>query len=387
MLFAAAACLALLGAPAFAQGTQGKGADDDATASLLLDLSTGTLLSSTNATVSYAPGSTAKLVTAAVAFDALKDGDIDLATKFKVSEHAWRTGGAPARVTTMFAALNSEVSVEDLLKGLIVQSANDAAIVLAEGLAGSEEAFAARMNAFAERIGMTQSHFSGPTGHIDASAHTTARDMARLASYLLERHPDRLPLFSLPDFTWNGIFQRNKNPLIGAIADLDGFIAGQSARAGYNAVGTMERKGRRLVGIVAGQREPDALEKALADLFDSLERDYEEVVLYGADEVIAEARVFGGTLSSTALESREPVQLLLPRGDKRDYRLRVVYSGPLQAPVAKGQEVGELRVLRDGTIVYRAGLHARDAVPAGTVTSRATDVLRETLFGWWLDGG
>ena len=387
MVVALALCAALaLLVPS--PGARAQEADKpDTTASVLIDLSTGTLLAAKNPDLVFAPGSTAKLMTAAVVFDAIDKGEISEDTLYRVSEHAWRTGGAPARVTTMFAALKSEVPVIDLLKGLLVQNANDAAIILAEGLSGGEAAFVERMNALAGRIGMAATRFTSPTGHDDSAAHTSARDLSRLAIWLLTSHPERLDLFTLPDFTWNGIFQRNKNPLIGAIADLDGFVAGESEKAGFNAVGTMERDRRRLVGVVAGHPSADAREEALRDLFDSLAKDYEDVVLYSAREEIARARVFGGLADDVGLESRDDVELLLPRGDKHAYRLRVVYEGPLRAPVENGAVVGELRVLKDNTVVHRAPLRTRKAVAAGTVTDRAGDALRETLFGWWLDGG
>lgn len=385
MTWALAWCLAFapMAGPVRAQAP----AAADTTAAILIDLSTGTLLSSRNPALVFAPGSTAKLVTAAVVFEALEAGEIAGDTAFRVSEHAWRKGGAPARVATMFAALNSAVPVDDLLRGLIVQNANDAAIVLAEGMAGSEAAFGARMTEFARRIGMNDSVFGGPTGLDDDGTRSSARDLARLAIHLLERHPQRLALFSQPDFTWNGIFQRNKNPLLGAVAGLDGFAAGQSATAGFNAVGTLERDGRRLVGVVAGQPSAEARETALRALFDSLDKDFEEVVLFAADEPVAAARVFGGVARTVDLASPTPVELLLPRGDRVAYRLRVVYEGPLLAPVAAGQPAGELRVLRDNVVVHRAPLRTREAVAAGTVTGRAADAVMETLFGWWLDGG
>lgn len=357
----------------------------DNTSALLLDITTGTLLSSRNPTVRYQPGSSAKLMTAAVVLDALAAGELTEETVFTVSEHAWRSGGAPARVTTMFARLGSEVPVIDLLRGLIIQNANDAAIVLAEGIAGSEEAFAARMNDKAAEIGLTGSLFANPTGYETAESYVTARDMARLADYVLTRHSDRYALFSAPDFTWNGIFQRNKNPLIGEVAGVDGLVAGFAEGAGYNAVASAERSGRRLIGIVAGYPDADRREEALRRLFDSLEKDFEDVVLFSAGDTVTEARVFGGTVGAVPLVVREDVEILLPRGDRRAYRLRAIYRGPLPAPVQAGTEVGELRVLRDSDIVYRAPLLTGGASEAGTVTSRASDVVKETLFGWWLD--
>jgi D-alanyl-D-alanine carboxypeptidase (penicillin-binding protein 5/6) len=354
---------------------------------LLIDFSTGTLLNSRNATVAIQPGSTAKLMTAAVIFDALSSGEISEDTAFPVSEHAWRSGGAPSGGPTMFAELKSEVAVLDLLKGLLVQNANDAAIVLAEGLSGSEDAFATRMNALAEEIGMTASRFANPTGADAPGAVTTTADLGRLAAFILTRHKNRYGLFSLPEFTWNGIFQRNKNPLIGEIAGVDGLAAGSSAKSGYNGVGSTVRANRRLIGVVAGHPTADARTDALKALFDSLEKDYEDVVLFEKGVPLAQARVFGGTQSSVDLLAREPVEVLLPRGSKSDYRLRVIYTGPLKAPVTPGKTVGELRVMRERTVVFRVPLETAEAVERGTVTSRAADALRETLFGWWLDEG
>ena len=149
----------------------------------------------------------------------------------------------------------------------------------------------------------------------------------------------------------------------------------------------MLRGSRRLVGVVAGHKTSDDRRDALRDLFDSLEKDYEEVVLYAAGEAVTQARVFGGTDSQVPLRVDRSVEILLPRGDRHDYHLRAVYKGPLSAPVERGREVGELRILRGGTVVYRAPLVTAGAVERGTVTGRARDVLRETLFGWWLDEG
>lgn len=359
----------------------------DATSALLLDFTTGTLLADRNANLRFQPGSSAKLMTAVIAFDALAAGEITQEQAFPVSEHAWRTGGAPARVTTMFARLKSDVPVIDLLRGLLIQNANDAAIVLAEGMAGSEEAFAARMNARAAELGMTDTRFANPTGYEAASAHTSARDLAHLAAYVLSRHTPYYTLFSAPDFTWNGIFQRNKNPLLAEIPGLDGLVAGYSETSGFNGIGSVLRGSRRLVGVVAGHKTSDDRRDALRDLFDSLEKDYEEVVLYAAGDAVTQARVFGGTASQVPLRVDRSVEILLPRGDRHDYHLRAVYEGPLSAPVERGREVGEFRVLRGETVVYRAPLVTAGTVERGTVTGRARDVLRETLFGWWLDEG
>ena len=353
--------------------------------SILFDFSTGTLLASSEPRVTFQPASLAKLMTAAVVFDGLASGEIREDTTYVVSEHAWRSGGAPSGRATMFAGLGSEIAVLDLLKGLLVHNANDAAIILAEGMSGSEAAFAERMNALAREIGMPDTAFANPTGYDADGARTSAADMGRLAGYILSRHMERYSLFSLADFTWNGIFQRNKNPLIGEISAVDGLAAGTSERSGYHAVGSLIKDGRRLIGVVAGHSSSDARERALRTLFERLEKDFEDVVLFQRGDVLTQARVFGGLVSSVPLVADGPVEVLLPRGSKREYRLRVVYQGPLKAPVRADTIVGELRVLHDRNIVFRVPLKTKTDVAVGTVSGRAVDALRETLFGWWLD--
>ena len=188
----------------------------------LLEPESGTVLYSKAPDEPFTPGSLVKVMTAATVFQLLKDGEVQPDQLCKVSEHAWRTGGAPSRRSTMFAAIKSDIAIEDLLKGLLVHNANDAAIVLAECIDGSQEAFAQRMTEFAASLGMTASSFSNPTGYDDTPNTTTVRDQARLAEFIVEQHPDLYELFSIPEFTWNKIFQRNKNPLLGEIRNLDG---------------------------------------------------------------------------------------------------------------------------------------------------------------------
>lgn len=355
----------------------------DKTSSYLLDTTTETLLSSTNPERPFPPASTAKLMTAAIVFAALESGELSSDAAFRISEHAWRTGGAPARTSTMFAELNSEVPVQDLLRGLIVQNANDAAIAIAEGMAGSEEKFADRMNDFAREIGLRGSRFANPTGYDAEGSHTTARDLAILANHILKEFPQFYSLYGLPEFTWNGIYQRNRNPILGEIRELDGMVSGHSETDGFNAVGSAVRGDRRFVAVVAGASSESARIDALKRLFDSVEKDFEEVVLYEAGEPVMDARTFGGVKSGVALAASEPVRVLLPRGDRHDYKIRVVYRGPLVAPVEKGLEAGELRILRDDVVTYRVSLVTMDKVEKGTMRNRALDSVTETLFGWW----
>lgn len=354
-----------------------------AVTAILVDETSNTLLYAKAAHQPFEPGSLAKVMTAAVVFDALKAGEITPDTLYTVSEHAWRTGGAPSRGATMFAAVKSEIAVFDLLQGLIVHNANDAAIVLAEGLAGSEEAFAGRMNALAAKLGMTGTHFSNPAGFPAPDAKVTARDLSLLAAYILTQHKDQYGLFSQPEFTWNNIFQRAKNPFLGEVRGLDGLGAGQSEKDGFSGLVSVERDGRRVIAALSGLPTDKARLAALKDLVEGAWEAFSVNRLFDAGAPVAEARVFGGTAGEVPLVAAGNVDVLLPVGGTMSYRLRAVYDGPLIAPVEKGAAVGEIRVLGpDDTIVYRAPLLTGDAVSEGTLSQRAMNGVRQLLFGW-----
>lgn len=349
----------------------------------LFEPSSSTTLFAKNAEQAFQPGSLAKIMVAATVFKAFDLGDALPETLCKVSEHAWRTGGAPAGGATMFAAIKSDIPVEDLLKGLLIHNANDAAIVLAECLEGSENAFAQRMNALAKEIGMTGSTFVNPAGFEVPGARTTARDMARLAAYILKDHARNYTLFAQPDFTWNKIFQRNKNPLLGEIRQLDGLGAGFSEADGYAGLASVLRNDRRVIAVVAGLKSHKNRLTAMKEVIEGAWEYFTVERLFDKGHVIATARVFGGTQSSVPLVASKHVDVLLPRGGTLDYRLRVVYSGPLRAPVESGVETGELRVIGEDGIVYRTVLVTGGVVEQGSMQVRALSSLQNILFGWF----
>ncbi|QFS99838.1 D-alanyl-D-alanine carboxypeptidase DacA precursor [Labrenzia sp. THAF191b] len=349
----------------------------------LYEPGSGTILFAKEPDQPFAPGALAKVMTAATVFKAVKEGDLSLDQTCKVSEHAWRTGGAPSgRGATMFAAIKSDISVEDLLKGLLVHNGNDSAIVLAECLDGSEEAFAVRMNEFAQSIGMKNSRFGNPTGYPEIPSQTTVRDQARLAEYILESHADLYPMFAIPEFTWNKIFQRNKNPLLGEIRNLDGLGGGNDAEAGYSGLGSVDRNGRRVIAAVAGLSSDKHRLQTLKEVIEGAWEYFSVQTLFSAGDVVADGRVFGGVTGSVPLVSEKNVDVLLPRGGTLDYRIRVIYNGPLPAPVNAGEQVGEIRVIGKDGIVYRSPLVTGGAVAEGTLIGRALDGLQELLFGW-----
>ncbi|MEO9774762.1 D-alanyl-D-alanine carboxypeptidase family protein [Roseibium sp.] len=370
-----------------------------APSAFLYEPASGTILFAKDPDRVFAPAALAKVMTAATVFAALKDGELRPEQTCKVSEHAWRTGGAPSgRGATMFAAIKSEIAVEDLLNGLLVHNGNDAAIVLAECLDGSEVAFADRMTALAAKIGMKNSRFGNPTGYPEIPGRTTVRDQALLAEYILETHGDLYPMFAIPEFTWNKIFQRNKNPLLGEIRNLDGLGGGNDILAatqadtgadtqtgiltGYSGLGSVDRDGRRVIAAVAGLTSDKHRLQTLKEVIEGAWDYFTLKTLFTAGETVATGRVFGGDQGSVPLISKADVDVLLPRGTTLDYRIRVVYQGPLNAPLQKGARAGEVRVIGKDGIVYRAPLMVGADIAEGTLFGRAVDGLQELLFGW-----
>ena len=195
-------------------------------------------------------------MTMAVVFDALKAGEVTLDTEYQISEHAWRTGGAPAGGSTMFAEIHSHIRLEDLIRGVIIQSGNDAAIAIAEGMSGSEQGFAARMNAKARELGLTHSHFTNPSGLYEPEMKVTVRDLAKIARYLIRAHPNYYKYYGEEEFTWNDIRQRNRNPLLRRNIGADGLKTGYVKESGYGIVGSAVRDGQRLVVVVGGAARP-----------------------------------------------------------------------------------------------------------------------------------
>lgn len=350
---------------------------------LVIEADRGSVLFAKGADEGFAPANFTKLVTAAVVFDAIARGELREDTSFPVSEHAWRTGGAPARVTTMFAKVKSEVPVADLLRGLIVQYANDAAIALAEGMEGSEAAFAERMNAFAAEIGMTGSHFVNPTGYADKDARTTLDDLAVLVAYLRSRHPDLYALFALPEFEWNKITQLNKTSTIRDVPGVEGLMLAYDAEAGFGAAISSVRDGRRVLVLGSGFKTDSDRDRQVKALLDSAYTEFVEVTLFPPGVPISTVRVFGGSDARVSVTGDGPVRITLPRDGRDDFRARVVYDGPVPAPIDKGQTVAALEIRLEDRVVQRVPLVAAEPVPVGDLDERARDGLMELLFGWW----
>jgi D-alanyl-D-alanine carboxypeptidase (penicillin-binding protein 5/6) len=365
-------------APALAQAEF----DTQAKFAILMDHDSGTVIFQKDADLPMEPASMAKLMTIAVVFNEIRNGRLKMSDQFFVSEHGWRTGGATSGGSTMFADLNSQIPVEDLVRSVIIQSGNDAAIVLAEGIAGSEGSFAAMMNELAEEIGLADSHFSNPTGLPDPNMYVTARDLADLARYLIREFPDYYHYFSEPEMEWNGIKQPNRNSLVELGIGVDGLKTGHTEAAGYGSVISTDEGGRRLIAVLHGLTSMAQRTEEGRKLITWGARAFERVAAYPEGAIVAYANVYGGASASVGLVGEGEVALYLPRGSRKCLNAQVNYTGPLMPPVVAGDQIAELRVFCDEQLVQTAPLYAAETVEEGDIVRKATDALKQLALGW-----
>jgi len=349
---------------------------------VLMDEQSGTVIFQKDADLPMEPASMAKLMTIAVVFHEIEAGRLSFTDQYFVSEHAWRTGGASSGGSTMFAELNSQIPVEDLVRSVIIQSGNDAAIILAEGIAGSEGSFASMMNELAAEIGLEDSHFTNPTGLPDPDMHVTARDLADLARYLISEYPQYYHYFSEPEMEWNGINQPNRNSLVELGIGVDGLKTGHTESAGYGSVISTAEGGRRLVAVVHGLTSMAERTEEGRKLITWGARAFERVSAYPDGAVVAYANVYGGTSGSVGLVGNGEIALYLPRGSRRCLNAEVSYTGPLMPPIEQGAQVAELKVFCDDDLVQTAPLFANDSVEEGDLVRKATDALKQLALGW-----
>lgn len=356
--------------------------ETDAKHALLVDYNTGTILFSKAPDISIPPASLAKLMTAEVVFHAIKQGALSLEDKFVVSEDAWRRGGAGSGGSTMFAKLGSEISVDDLLRGLIIQSANDGAIVLAEGIAGSETNFALRMTQRARDIGLEGSNFATATGLPTPPSRVTLFDMLKLAQHLYEEYPELYALYSEPSFEWNKINQRNRNPLLRLDIGADGLKTGFTEESGYAIVASGMREGRRVFLAMSGLESSKQRAQESRKLLDWGLRAFNKDTLFTGDQSLGEASVFGGSALSVPVVLKQDLDVLIPLAARDRLKAQIVYQGPLTAPINKGQEIGTLEVYLGENLSQRVPVYAGDSIEQGAVFDRALSALRERLIGW-----
>jgi D-alanyl-D-alanine carboxypeptidase (penicillin-binding protein 5/6) len=347
-----------------------------------MDYDSGTVLFEKAADEPFHPASMAKLMTIEYVFHELKEGRLSEDEAFVISENAWRRGGAPAGGSAMYAELDSRVPLRFLLRGLVVQSGNDAAIAIAEGIAGSEAAFADLLNRRATEIGLRNSRFQNASGLHDPDQVVTARDLALLARHIIRDYPDYYPIFSEPEFTWNKIRQSNRNPFIGAGIGVDGLKTGFIKESGYGITVSAKRNEQRLILVVAGLASEADRKSEAERLLDWGFRNFQQVTVFDAGEIVAEADVYGGATGGVPLRAEGPIRVLVARDAAEELRARVVYQGPLIAPIEPGVRVGDLKVWSGDRLVQETPLYTAAAVERGPLHSRALDALGELLFGW-----
>ena len=363
------------------------GFDGDAPTAILVEASSGSVLFEKNADELRAPSSMMKLMTAEVVFDAIKKGDIKLTDEYRVSENAWRRGGAPSGTSTMFAAINSKVSVDDLLHGAIIPSGNDACIALAEGIAGNEHTFATDfMTKRARELGMTKSTFGNSNGLPDPANEMTVRELAVLARHIILTYPDRYKLFGEKEFTWNKIRQQNRNPLLNALPGADGLKTGYTKEGGYGMVGSAVQNDTRLIVVVNGLEDSEDRATEAKKMLEWGFRSFETRVLIAANQPVGYARVFGGESRSVKLVSPDPIKVMVSKNGNDKLLARVIYSGPVKAPVTAGQQIGVVRVWRGGNVAMETPVFAADAVGTGSTMRRALDGAQELVIGMFRAG-
>ncbi len=350
--------------------------------SILVDYETGAVLFEKNADESMFPASMSKIMTALLVFDRLRDGRLTLETKLPVSEKAWRMGGSK-----MFVRVGEEISVEDLLRGVIVQSGNDASIVLAEAIGGSEEAFADLMTTRAREVGLENTVFRNSTGWPDPGHVTTARDLAKLAEFVIREFPVNYRYYAEREFTYGKsldgkpITQSNRNPLLYQGVGADGLKTGHTEAAGFGLTASGSRDGRRLVMVIHGMDSVRARSQESRRLFDWGFRNFANYALFKAGEPVETATVWLGDKPAVALVLQDDFTVTLPRGSRSAMKVAVKYRGPISSPVAKGQQIATLEVTGPGFEPISRPLYAGEDVGQLAFFGRIGSAISYIIFG------
>ncbi len=374
-----AACLAL----AAASSGAGAAFETKAKQAILIDVSANAVLYEKNADARVAPASMSKLMTLAVVFKALADGSLNLDDPFLMSVNAWRKGGYQSGTSAMLVPVNTREPLEQLLHGVIVPSGNDAAIAIAEGIAGSEDAFAQIMNQEAKRIGLTDSNFANATGLSSENHYMTARDLAKLARFLIETYPQYYPWFKQKTFRYLRHRHRNTNPLLWADETVDGLKTGYLSESGYGLVASAVRGGRRIIVVAHGMETKAARRAEAQRLLEWGYKGFSTVGLNTGSAVIGHARVWGGDKFFVPLEARGPISVVLPRFPANPkLRAHIVYQGPLKPPIQKGDQVATLRVATASGAVNNVPLVAAAPVEKAGVIRQGFDSILHVAFGW-----
>lgn len=313
--------------------------DSIAETALVMDISTGEILLEKNSNMRTFPSSMTKIMTVLVAFEKIKNGSLSLDQEFLVSKKAWKMGGSK-----MFIEVDKRVKVFDLLLGIVVQSGNDASIALAEGISGTEETFAIEMNNLAKKIGLADTNFVNSSGWPNDSHYTTAKDLALLAKYTVEKHPELYQMYELNEFTYNGIKQDNRNPLLLTFDGADGFKTGYTEAAGYGIVGSAERGGRRLIIVMNGLESSRSRAQESLRLMDWGFNNFELVNFFKKNEIVFQANTWLGKKEKVDLVAIEDIKVSIPKAQLSSANVDVLIEEPIQTPINKGDIIANLQI-------------------------------------------
>ena len=358
--------------------------DVKARTAILQDFLSGEILYEKEPDLSIYPASMTKIMTSIIAFDLIKSGDLNLEEKFIISEKAWRL--STAGYSSMFVMVGDEVSVENLLKGIIIASGNDACIALAEGIAGSEEEFAIMMTSKALEIGMTNTNFANSSGINDPDNYSTVRDIMIMSNYLIEVHPEYYKWFKEKEFTWDRtggdpITQGNRNPLLYKNMGADGIKTGYLAVERYSLASSIKRKGRRLIAVGSGFETKSSRSRESSKLLTYGFTNFDLVEISNSDKPLSKVDVWLGKQNFVKVYTKDDIFKIIKKGQKKKLKAKIIYDGPIEAPIQKDQVLAKLKVIYDEDLIGEYDLLATNEIKKVNIFSRLMKSLNYLIWG------
>ena len=348
----------------------------DADYALLIEYETDQVLYEKNSRKKIYPASMSKLMTLYVLFDYLEKNIISLDEKIFISENAWRKGGAVSESSTMFAEVSSYISVENIIKGIVIQSGNDACIAISEAISGSEEIFSDEMNFYAKKLGMNDTNFVNSTGLHDDNHYSTPLDMTILAKSLIKDFPNFYHYFSEKSFTWNGIFQPNRNNLLGNNLGIDGLKTGKTSQSGYSMIVSSKKENIRLIGIVSGLSSRDSRTMEMQKLINYGQKSFRKYKLFTNSDIVKKVKVWGGKKSNLNMLFSEDINLLLNIRTKRNLNAKILFNEPIIAPVKEDQVIGKLILFNDKEEIMDFNLISGEKIERNNIFGRTIQKIR-----------
>jgi len=373
--------LMTLGISLLAFATSAHAFETKAQNAILMDYETGTYLFTKNHQVMIAPASMSKLMTVYILLHKIKEGEISLEDTFTVSQKAWEKGGAASGGSTMFLKIGQEVKVEDLLRGILIQSGNDACITVAENIAGSEDEFAELMNETAEKLGLENAHFENSTGLPHPEHKISAEDLAKLARHIIKEFPEYYKIFSEKEFTYNGIKQGNRNPLLYTLNGADGLKTGHTNEAGYCLTASAVRGNRRLIEVVAGLESNKERSEESESLMTWGFASFDNYKFFNKNQIMVNVPVWYGALPNVDLVVPEDVIVTVKKSTKNKYGAKIDYDTPVKAPIFKGDKLGELKITYGEKILQTIPLVAKEDIAKVNTVSRFIANLKYFILG------